>query len=748
MLHTPAFKAHLHLVFVQPDKVFLMSEFAQRVVRGRTSLQVIGLINGERTTDEIVAALESHMSRVQVYYVLGLLEKHGYIEEVCPEIPPSKAAYWHSLGIDTRLAVERLKHVTVQVRVVGEIAVQPLFRELNIAGVQLLDAAEADLWVVLTDDYLRDELAEINRAALALGKPWLLVRPTGVEFWVGPLFRSQVIGCWACLQARIRANRASERYLHQMTGQHVLFPPRAVLPSTNQMALSMAVHEISRWIVSGQSALEGKMISFHTGHLQTKEHLLVPRPHCVACGKPSEEVSLSVRPIVLREDAEIMALDGGYRGVSPEKTIKTYNHLISSICGIIPVLKRISGENERFCHIYGSGPNQAMDYKTYDALVRNIRSFNCGKGIGDDQSRASAIGEALERYSGYFQGGEPREYASMEHMAGRALDPRTCMLYSEDQYRNRSAWNSRQNPFEFVALPFDPEMPISWSPLWSLTRNEISYLPTSYCYYNFCEDEKHKFCIADSNGCASGNSVDEAILQGFLELVERDCIAIWWYNRIRRPIVDLASFEEPYIEKLLDYYHKKHREVWVLDVSNDLGIPTFVALSRRIDQPVETILFAAGCHLDPQIALLRALTELNQVTVSLGDLLSLENRQLADSITETWLRQATLATEPYLAPDPALPARRKQDMPLLGGTNLRDNILLCKQIVEQRGMELLVLDQTRADVGMPVVKVVVPGLRFFWRRLAPGRLYDVPVQLGWLPAPLREDQLNPKTIFI
>ena len=72
----------------------------------------------------------------------------------------------------------------------------------------------------------------------------------------------------------------------------------------------------------------------------------------------------------------------------------------------------------------------------------------------------------------------------------------------------------------------------------------------------------------------------------------------------------------------------------------------------------------------------------------------------------------------------------------------------CQAIVEQRGLEMLVLDQTRPDIGLPVVKVVVPGLRHFWARFGPGRLYDVPVAMGWLDAPLREDQLNPVAMFL
>lgn len=61
---------------------------------------------------------------------------------------------------------------------------------------------------------------------------------------------------------------------------------------------------------------------------------------------------------------------------------------------------------------------------------------------------------------------------------------------------------------------------------------------------------------------------------------------------------------------------------------------------------------------------------------------------------------------------------------------------------------MLFLDQTRADIGMPVVKVFVPGLRHFWKRFAPGRLYDVPVQMGWLPKAKPESAMNPIGVFL
>ena len=59
---------------------------------------------------------------------------------------------------------------------------------------------------------------------------------------------------------------------------------------------------------------------------------------------------------------------------------------------------------------------------------------------------------------------------------------------------------------------------------------------------------------------------------------------------------------------------------------------------------------------------------------------------------------------------------------------------------------LLVLDKTRPDVGVHVVQVAVPGLRHFWRRLGPGRLYEVPVRMGWRASPLDEADVNPVPI--
>ena len=115
-----------------------------------------------------------------------------------------------------------------------------------------------------------------------------------------------------------------------------------------------------------------------------------------------------------------------------------------------------------------------------------------------------------------------------------------------------------------------------------------------------------------SNGCAAGNTREEAIVQGFLELVERDAYAIWWYNRLQRPEIDLSQFDDSYIRDLRAQFTDYGRKIWVLDVTSDLGVPTYVAIMHWMQDGKENIEFGSGAHFDRRIAMLRSLTELSQ----------------------------------------------------------------------------------------------------------------------------------------
>ena len=234
-------------------------------------------------------------------------------------------------------------------------------------------------------------------------------------------------------------------------------------------------------------------------------------------------------------------------------------------------------------------------------------------------------------------------------------------------------------------------------------------------------------------------------MQGLLELIERDAVALWWYNRLTRRGVDMASFEDSYTAQLSSHYQGLQRTLYVIDVTSDLGIPTFAAISARMDKAEEDIIYGFGCHLDPAIALSRALTEINQSleAVPKAGGLPREITYRGSPEAMAWWREVRLSTAPYLNAAPGAALVGRHEMQSLASDDIRTDIETCLALLAAKNIDVLVLEQTRPDVGLPVVRVVAPGLRHFWARFGPGRLYDAPVEAGWCTHPTAEADLNP-----
>jgi ribosomal protein S12 methylthiotransferase accessory factor len=383
-------------------------------------------------------------------------------------------------------------------------------------------------------------------------------------------------------------------------------------------------------------------------------------------------------------------------------------------------------------------------------VQEGLRTRTGGKGVTDVQARMSAVGEAIERYCGVARGDEPARHGTMVEIGPEAVDPRRCLHYSDAQYDGRAAWNAGcASIFHQVPHRFDERLAIDWAPLWSLTHDARRYLPAAFCWYGHPDSRRHYFCAGDTNGCAAGATPEEAMLQALFELVERDAVAIWWYNRLSRPGLELGSFAIPYIERVRLHHAGLGRDVWALDLTHDLTIPVFAALSRRTDGGTEDIVFGFGAHFDPTEALMRAVTEMNQFLPAVLKRDAAGNTAYAwpeDDAIRFWQHE-TLASQPWLGPSPAA-RRRSCDFatppPVDVGEMLRHAVDICRD----HRLEVLAQNQTRPDIDLPVYRMVVPGLRHFWRRFGPGRLYDVPVAMGWRATPIAEADLNPIPVFI
>jgi ribosomal protein S12 methylthiotransferase accessory factor len=708
--------------------VYVFRERSTIRLRGEIYERVAPLLDGTRTRDEVARALGT-TDAAEVYYAIQQLIDRGYVCHADAAMPERAAGFWTALGVDAATAAARFADTRVAINAVGAGAVDvgTLTSALAAHGIRVDEAAA--LRVVVTDDYLQPELADINRRAQQSGRPWLLCKPAGSVVWIGPLFRPGHSACWECLAQRLRRHRLVEAYVQRRTGADgpLVLPPGTVRAS-EQVALHLAALQVAKAVAGGRAdGCEPGMVTIDLHTLAAAHHVVVRRPQCPACGVPLDPAR-EPQPVTLQPQPAWFSADGGYRSVTPEDTFERYRHHISPVTGVIAELQaaRLPAGSGPSLHVYRAG-RVSIPVDTPDLLRHLLRRRAAGKGATRAQAMTSAVCESLERYSGTFHGDEPRVRASYASLGDRAVHPNRCMLFSDRQFATARPWHPADAPNSAVPAPFDEDAVVDWSPAWSLTARSFRYLPTAYCYYGHPRLDEVRHNPPDSNGCAAGNSLEEAIVQGFLELVERDAVAIWWYNRVPRPGIDLDSFSDPALRVLRRAYAGLQREAWALDLTSDLGIPTFAAISRSAGSGAGGTIFGFGAHVEARLALLRAFTEMNQslpgVPVSLDD-------------------------EPYLRPAADVPLRSQRDFPSAAPADLRDEILRCQALAGRHGLDVLVLDQTRPDVGMPVVKVIVPGLRHFWARFAPGRLYDVPVTLGWLPLPRTESELNPVAMFL
>jgi ribosomal protein S12 methylthiotransferase accessory factor len=105
---------------------------------------------------------------------------------------------------------------------------------------------------------------------------------------------------------------------------------------------------------------------------------------------------------------------------------------------------------------------------------------------------------------------------------------------------------------------------------------------------------------------------------------------------------------------------------------------------------------------------------------------------------DAWVQNARAETHKYLHPKGRNPAPKR----FTGDAS--EALRECLVRLDGAGIDAYWIDLTREEIGVPVCRVIAPGLRHCWMRFAPGRLYDVPVKMGWLETPLCEEEMNPE----
>jgi ribosomal protein S12 methylthiotransferase accessory factor len=724
-------------VYVLPnDVVCLYSDHRKFFLHGQLYSALAITINTGKRFGQIVRELSRKFPPDKIGEAVNRLIERRYLVRKTNSSAGVAAAYWANLGLAPDVAEQNLRQCRVRIQAINVKGAKELAAALRKLGVRVVKGA-ADLTVTIVNDYFEGELAALNRKHLSDQSAWLLMQSSGIFPLVGPVFRPGQSGCWACLADRMKRNREVKAMLERKQARRVVVSP-LTQDTLGQTGIEFGALEIAKAIATGfRTDLSDHILSLDLLGSTIAKHYVAARPQCPSCGqKKLRDPRRAPLPITLAAGANLVETSGGFRIVPSRATVARFRKHVSPLTGVVSRLEPINADLPLNTN-YFAMHNFSAPAESVDQLREGLSGGSFGKGSTAEQGEASALMEAIERYSGIFQGDEIRVTKRFTDFApGSAIAPNDVLLFSDGQYR-RGLPPTMGHDVTPTAPPFDPSAKIEWSPVWSLRDECFRYLPTSLLYFFYTGGPAASYIHADSNGCAAGNTIEEAIVQGFLELVERDSYAIWWYNRSQRSELDLSRFDDPYVRDLKVQLANTGRRLWVLDITSDLGIPSFVALSHALQNGHDFVEYGSGAHVDPRIALLRALTEVNQF-LSIG-LMGARNAAPShgDGAPPFYLRD-----HPYLTPNGQLPVRPDLSSNF-GALDKREQVMACVKLAKQQGLDFLVLDQTRPDIEVPVVRVIVPGLRHFYRRFAPGRLYDVPVKLKLRDRPLSENELNP-----
>jgi oxazoline/thiazoline synthase len=747
-----SWRSHLRPVALDDEQLLLLGELQHHVLSGSiyaNAAQWFGSPSPDKGSSE--QPIPAQRIPFQVELTLGHLEALGLVcdaqAEAATSLAPSEIAYWHSLkakaaDVATRLSQNRVSIVSCS----SDIAA--LTTAFEIAHIRVVPSDTChDLVVVVADDYLESELAFFNRRQLACGQRWLLVKLVGSVIWLGPLFIPGQTACWECLAQRLSFNRQLQQVLATRLDQ-VVAPPVPKTKWSMRLAAQFVATEVARMLgIDSTEGLASKLTTLDLKSGDLRRHTVIRRAQCRECGGTAKQprgTTVSMRAEWM-QPGNVKPPAGNVRQWSADAVLCRFAHHISPLTGVVHELVETQVDGVSQVVAPHSFPLHRYDFH---ALRDNLLGRSGGKGLRGLDGRAIALCEALERYSGVWSGDEPSIVASRAELRDAAIGLNDCLRFSARQFSDRDRLNAaNDDPHAWIPHPLDADDPIAWVEAQSLTTGERRFLPAAYCYYGH-PDLQRGFTFADSNGCAAGASLAEAAAFALLELVERDAAGIWWFNRLRRTAVDLDSCSLPLVHELRDLYAKRGRPFWVLDLTSDLGVPVMAAISARQMETFQDIIYGFGADFSAESALERAVLEMNQSYYLVAASHGSGGRYRTDrKSTCRWFREATLSNQPYLVPDRGQHERKLSQFPQLNSSSWEDTVMRTVARLHHKRLETLILDQTRQDIGLPVCRVVVPGLCHIWRRLGAARLYDVPIAMGWLKTPCEEKALNELPVY-
>ena len=446
--------------------------------------------------------------------------------------------------------------------------------------------------------------------------------------------------------------------------------------------------------------------------------------------------------------------DGGHRLLNTAQTRRLITPFVDNSTGIMDEIDLTAIDNDIFMYSAARVVGAATVNTKNNSETARSTGFPisaAGKGRTTTQSQVSCIAEAIERYSANFPVFKPIVIESTaEQLGDSAINPNVILNFSPKQYHSREEINSNTDALiHKVPKQFKNDIPTHWSPIINIIHPEDSrFIPTAMLGFNYTNNLQPGTAVSCSNGLASGNSKAEAMVQALYEIIERDACAIWWYNKLNINRCTIPENIQSYASKIKHKLNSMGRSFEILELPTDFDITVTCCISHTYEGRL--ICVGLGSHYDASVSVSRAITEMYQMLVGIKRYESMKSNigmgnGGIDKLVGQWLRTETIENHPHLRGKNESTSCRNFKKKKF--EYIEEELEYILNQFNNKGMAVYGVNMTAKTIGFPVVKMLVPGMRHFWPRLGEGRLYEVPVTLGYLNTPKKEEELNKMGFF-
>ena len=258
--------------------------------------------------------------------------------------------------------------------------------------------------------------------------------------------------------------------------------------------------------------------------------------------------------------------------------------------------------------------------------------------------------------------------------------------------------------------PYLPQSLCEWVGAYDLINGEEVFVNANAVYHPYdSPGQCQKLFLSNTNGLASGNVIEEAILHGLLEVIERDAISIAQFSHNLGKEIVLTK-EDGHLYELASKFKDAGIELKVWLVPTDTGIPTVLAVTDDVKLKDPALLvMGAGSHLKPEIAVARAITEAAQSRV-----VQIQGAR-EDTDREGFIRsigydRMKRLNKFWFEEGEKISLSEVQD---LSRKSPAENIDVILEKLKGLAERALVVDLSREEVNVPVVRVIIPGFELF-----------------------------------